>query len=117
MRLLFSYVFLTALRFQLAMFGGFSLLLVGQQVIRILEKLPNIELSQLALMIIYIVPDAINDIAPIALVLAVLLTGNQLYSQSEIYILKNAGYGPMRASLPLLMLSLVTGLVMTVNGS
>lgn len=117
MPILFSYIFLTALRFQVAMFSGFALLLVGQQVIGILENLPNIELVQLALIVIFTLPDALNDIAPIALVLSVLLTGNQLYSQCEIYILRNAGQNSLKTSLPLMALALVTGLVMTVNAS
>jgi LPS export ABC transporter permease LptF len=115
--IIFRYLLTTGFKYQIAMFSGFSLLLIGQQVIGILGKLPNIQLSQLALIVIYIIPDAINDIAPIALVLAVLLTGNQLYSQSEIHILKNAGFGPLRTSLPLIILSLITGFVMTINGS
>ncbi len=117
MNILFRYLFKTAARFQLGMFAGFSLLLVGQQVIGLLENLPNIKINQLALIVLYILPDAINDIAPIALILAVLLTGNQLYSQSEIYILRTTGLNPFRISLPMLTLGLLTGIIMTINAS
>lgn len=117
MPILFRYLFLTGLRYELAMFFGFALLMIGQQVIAILDSLPNIELWHLGYLVLLIMPDAVNDIAPIGLVLAILMTGNQLYSLSEIYILRNAGLSPIKIAAPFLALGLVTGLVMTVNAA
>lgn len=85
--------------------------------IAILEKLPNIALSQLAYLVVLLIPDSFNDIIPIALVLAVLLTGNQLYSQSEIYILRNSGLNSIQTSLPILVVGLGIGIAMTINAS
>ena len=117
MRIIFRYLFTTCLRYTLGMYFGFALLQIGQQVIVILDNLPNIALQQLAYLVLLLTPDSLNDIAPIALTLAVLLTGNQLYSQSEIYILRGSGLNPVKTASPILAVGLVVGIVMTINAS
>lgn len=111
------YLLATCLRYQLAMFSGFSLLKIGQEIIATLSTLPNIQLSQLGYLVLLLIPSALNSIAPASLALSILLTGNQLYSQNEIYILKNSGWSPRRIAFPLFFAALMTGAVMTLNAS
>lgn len=117
MPVLFRYLFATCLRYTLGLYFGFALLQIGQQVIAILEKLPNIALGQLATLVVLLIPDSFNDVAPLALALAILLTGNQLYSYSEMFVLRASGLSPLRIYFPLLCVATSIGLMMVVNAS
>lgn len=110
-----KYIFSTALIFQLATFAGFACLQIGQKLIATLTVLPSIELIHLLILTLQMLPDALNDIMPISMVLAILLTNNQLRNQNEFAALMATGATPFRVYRPLIALAVLTGLALFIN--
>jgi len=114
-KLIFRYQMKELLLYQGMVIFGFGLLLTGQQVINTLQRLPSIEPFDLVQLIIFMQPNIIGDVLPIALALSVLLLNSRMYSHNEMFVLQGAGVSHLRAQAPALLMSILVGLILTLT--
>ncbi|MFY0666024.1 MAG: LptF/LptG family permease [Natronospirillum sp.] len=115
MKIAFKYVASDLIRYQLYVAMGFGLLLIGQQTINTLMRLPSIQPLELGQMLLFMQANIIGDVLPIALSLSILLSNGQLYNNNEIFALYNAGLSRNDIFKPALFTSIAVGILLTFN--
>ncbi|GFE59349.1 LPS export ABC transporter permease LptG [Geobacter sp. AOG1] len=118
MRILSRYI--TALYLRMICLCGGSFIAV-YLIIDFLEKITrlaryNPELKHLALFFAAKIPEMINQVAPLAILMATMLTLGILAKNSEIIAMRSCGVGLVRISIPLLATALLISLAVLLNG-
>lgn len=118
MRILSRYITTAYLRMICLCGGSFIAIYL---VIDFLEKVTRLakyepELKHLALFFAVKIPEMINQVAPLAILMATMLTLGMLAKNSEIIAMRSCGVGLVRISAPLLATALLISLAVLLNG-
>ncbi|RII26605.1 MAG: LPS export ABC transporter permease LptG [Geobacter sp.] len=118
MRIITRYITTVYLRMIFLCGGSF---LAVYLIIDFLEKITrlgkyNPELKHLVLYFAAKIPEMINQVAPLAVLMATMLTLGILAKSSEIIAMRSCGIGLVRISVPLLVTAFLISLVVLLNG-
>jgi LPS export ABC transporter permease LptG/LPS export ABC transporter permease LptF len=104
-------------RFFLFILGGFSALFLIITVFQLLDQITrnNIEATIVASYLFFLVPFIVNYMAPMAILVAVMVTFGLLEKTSQIVVLKASGISIFRLAAPALLCSLLLSTVVFLN--